>query len=86
MLFNYKCRENPWFFVILYINFFPQKKMKQIKIWIEAIRLRTLPVSVSGVLIAVGLAKFNGQFRLLPSLMCVVFAVLAQIVSNLANE
>ena len=60
--------------------------MKQIKIWIEAIRLRTLPVSVSGVLIAVGLAKFNGQFRLLPSLMCVVFAVLAQIVSNLANE
>ena len=56
--------------------------MKQIKIWIEAIRLRTLPVSVSGVLIAVGLAKFNGQFRLLPSLMCVVFAVLAQIVSN----
>ena len=86
VLFNYKCRENPWFFVILYINFFPQKKMKQIKIWIEAIRLRTLPVSVSGVLIAVGLAKFNGQFRLLPSLMCVVFAVLAQIVSNLANE
>ena len=46
--------------------------MKQIKIWIEAIRLRTLPVSVSGVLIAVGLAKFNGQFRLLPSLICVV--------------
>lgn len=34
--------------------------MKQIKIWIEAIRLRTLPVSVSGVLIAVGLTKFNG--------------------------
>lgn len=60
--------------------------MKQIKIWIEAIRLRTLPVSVSGVLIAVGLTKFNGQFRLVPSLLCVVFAVLAQIVSNLANE
>ena len=60
--------------------------MKQIKIWIEAIRLRTLPVSVSGVLIAVGLAKFNGHFRLLPSLLCVAFAVGAQIVSNLANE
>lgn len=60
--------------------------MKQIKIWIEAIRLRTLPVSVSGVLIAVGLAKFNGGFRLVPSVLCVVFAVLAQIVSNLANE
>ena len=60
--------------------------MKQIKIWIEAIRLRTLPVSVSGVLIAVALATFNGAFRLLPSLLCVAFAVLAQIVSNLANE
>lgn len=60
--------------------------MKQIKIWLEAIRLRTLPVSVSGVLIAVGLAKFNGAFRLAPSLLCVAFAVLAQIVSNLANE
>lgn len=60
--------------------------MKQIKIWLEAIRLRTLPVSVSGVLIAVGLAKFNGAFRLVPSLLCVTFAVLAQIVSNLANE
>ncbi len=60
--------------------------MKQVKIWIEAIRVRTLPVSVSGVLIALGLAKFNGVFRLVPSLMCAVFAVLAQIVSNLANE
>ena len=60
--------------------------MKQIKIWLEAIRLRTLPVSMSGVLIAVGLAKFNGAFRLVPSLLCVAFAVLAQIVSNLANE
>lgn len=60
--------------------------MKQIKIWLEAIRLRTLPVSVSGVLIAAGLAKFNGAFRLVPSLLCVAFAVLAQIVSNLANE
>lgn len=60
--------------------------MKQIKIWLEAIRLRTLPVSVSGVLIAVGLAKFNGAFRLVPSLLCVAFAVLAQIMSNLANE
>ena len=48
--------------------------------------MRTLPVSVSGVLIAVGLAKFNGAFRLVPSLLCVAFAVLAQIVSNLANE
>ena len=60
--------------------------MKQVKVWIEAIRVRTLPVSVSGVLIAVGLAKFNGVFRLVPALMCAVFALLAQIVSNLANE
>lgn len=56
------------------------------KVWTEALRLRTLPVSLSGVLIAVGLAVMAGRFRLLPALLCFVFALLAQIVSNFANE
>ena len=60
--------------------------MKQIKIWLEAIRLRTLTVSVSAVHIARGLAKFNGAFRLVPSLLFVAFAVLAQSLANVANE
>ncbi len=59
---------------------------KQVKIWVEAIRLRTLPVSLSGVLIAIGFSIWTHQFRLIPSILCIVFALLAQVISNLANE
>ena len=60
--------------------------MKQLKIWIEALRLRTLPVSLSGVVIAVALAHYSGCLRWTPAVLCLLFALLAQIVSNLANE
>ena len=60
--------------------------MKQLKIWIEALRLRTLPVSLSGVVIAVALAYYQGCLRWTPAVLCLLFALLAQIVSNLANE
>ena len=60
--------------------------MKQLKIWIEALRLRTLPVSLSGVVIAVALAHYRGCLRWTPAVLCLLFALLAQIVSNLANE
>lgn len=54
--------------------------------WIEAMRLRTLPVSIAGVVMATGLAIAGGRFRWLPALLCFLFAVLAQIASNFANE
>lgn len=54
--------------------------------WIEAMRLRTLPVSVAGVVMAVGYAVADGVFRPLPAVLCLLFAVLAQIASNFANE
>ncbi len=59
---------------------------KQVKIWIEAIRLRTLPVSLSGVLMAIGIAVWQHHFKWVPSVLCIVFALMAQVVSNLANE
>ena len=59
---------------------------RQIKIWLECFRLRTLPVSLSGVVIAIGLAKLHGHFKWAPALLCLAFALLAQIVSNTANE
>ncbi len=58
----------------------------KIKIWLECFRLRTLPVSLSGVIIAIGLAVWHGHFKWLPAVLCLVFALLAQIVSNTANE
>lgn len=57
-----------------------------IKAWIEAMRLRTLPVSIAGVVCASSYAMLDGSFKFLPALLCFVFAVLAQISSNFANE
>ena len=59
---------------------------KRIKIWLEAARLRTLPVSIAGVIAAIGVAKWEHRFSWVPALICLVFAVLAQITSNFANE
>lgn len=61
-------------------------KGKMIKVWIEAMRLRTLPVSVAGVFVAWAFAILAGRMRWAPALLCLAFAVLAQIASNFANE
>lgn len=49
-------------------------------------RLRTLPVSIAGVITGAGCAAYYGSFRRLPFLICLIFALMAQIVSNFANE
>lgn len=49
-------------------------------------RLRTLPVSVAGVFCAFAYALFTGGAQWLPGVLCLIFAVLAQISSNFANE
>lgn len=56
------------------------------KAWIEAMRLHTLPVSVAGVVSAAGCAAYYHSFRIAPFLICLLFAIGAQIVSNFANE
>lgn len=59
---------------------------KKIKAWIEAMRLRTLPVSVAGVIAGIACGLDTGKFRILPCIICLLFAIMAQIVSNFANE
>lgn len=54
--------------------------------WIEAVRLRTLPVSLAGVVAGLALAIIHGSFAWLPALLCLLFATAAQIASNFANE
>lgn len=49
-------------------------------------RLRTLPVSVAGVLTAIALALMDGSYKACPAMLCLAVAVLAQIASNFANE
>lgn len=49
-------------------------------------RLRTLPVSAAGVLAGCAVALCYNNFNWIPALICLVFALVAQIVSNFANE
>lgn len=56
------------------------------KKWIEAMRLRTLPVSIAGVLAGCGCAVWQGKFSIVPALLCLLFAISAQIASNFGNE
>ena len=57
-----------------------------IKLWIEAMRLRTLPVSIAGVIAGIGCAIRTDSFRVVPAMLCLTFAVLAQIAANFGNE
>lgn len=59
---------------------------KTTKAWIEATRIRTLPVSTAGVLSAWALAIHFAEIRWLPAIICLLFAILCQIASNFANE
>ena len=54
--------------------------------WIEAMRLRTLPVSVAGVLAGCGCGVWQDGFSLFRALLCLLFALSAQIASNFGNE
>lgn len=54
--------------------------------WIEAMRPRTLPVSIAGVLAGCGCALWQGKFSIIPAILCLLFAITAQIASNFGNE
>lgn len=56
------------------------------KKWIEAMRLRTLPVSLAGVICGTACALMQGAFNATVALLCTLFAALAQIASNFGNE
>lgn len=57
-----------------------------IRHWIEAMRLRTLPVSIAGVITGTSCAIMQESFSTMPAMLCLVFAILAQIASNFGNE
>ncbi len=57
-----------------------------IKNWILASRPKTLFVSVAPVMLGASFAFYYSSFKWLPALICLVFALLAQITSNLIND
>ncbi|GAL90761.1 1,4-dihydroxy-2-naphthoate octaprenyltransferase [Jejuia pallidilutea] len=60
--------------------------MKNVSIWISAMRLRTLPLSVSGIIVASSFAAYNGCFNLQIFLLAILTTISLQILSNLAND
>ena len=59
---------------------------KTTKIWIRAARLRTLPLSISGVIVGNALCVQKANFSWLLFVLMLLTAVTFQIVSNLAND
>jgi len=54
--------------------------------WLNAARLRTLPLSVSGVLVGTGLANYYGKSDVLLFILSLLTAVGFQVTSNFAND
>lgn len=57
-----------------------------LKAWVSAMRLRTLPLSLSGIVIGACLAHYNGFFKWNIFLLAICTAISLQILSNLAND
>lgn len=60
--------------------------MKQITVWINAFRLRTLPLAAASIIVAGGLAVQYQVFNSSIFLLSLLTALLLQILSNLAND
>ena len=61
-------------------------RQNSFKAWFLAARPKTLAAGATPVIVASALAFHDGSFRGLPALICLVFAVSAQIISNFAND
>ncbi|MFI1743844.1 1,4-dihydroxy-2-naphthoate octaprenyltransferase [Thalassobellus sediminis] len=60
--------------------------MKNIFLWISAMRLRTLPLSISGIVLASSFAEYNGVFNLKVFGLAILTTLSFQILSNLSND
>ncbi|MBS3739432.1 1,4-dihydroxy-2-naphthoate octaprenyltransferase [Mesohalobacter halotolerans] len=58
----------------------------KISAWIDAARLRTLPLSVSGILVGSGYAVYHDCFDSLIFFLAILTTLLFQILSNFAND
>lgn len=60
--------------------------MKKIKPWLSAMRLRTLPLSVSGIILGTCFAFYNGHFSPWVLALAILTTISLQVLSNLAND
>ena len=60
--------------------------MTKISAWLNAARLRTLPLSVSGVVVGTALANFQGRSHTLIFILALMTTIAFQVISNFAND
>ena len=60
--------------------------MEKLEAWLKAFRLRTLPLSLSSIILGSLLAHFRGAFELFVMISAMVTTLFLQILSNLAND
>ncbi|MCB4808627.1 1,4-dihydroxy-2-naphthoate octaprenyltransferase [Tamlana sp. 62-3] len=60
--------------------------MNKFSVWISAMRLRTLPLSVSGIILASCLAQYKGVFNWSICILAILTTLSFQILSNFAND
>lgn len=60
--------------------------MAKIGSWLSAFRLRTLPLSLSGIVVGSFLALMNGHWNTLIFVLAIATTLFLQILSNLAND
>lgn len=60
--------------------------MKNVSLWISTMRLRTLPLSISGIVLASCIAEYNGYFEWRIGILAIFTTLSFQILSNLAND
>ena len=60
--------------------------MKNLSVWLSALRLRTLPLAAASIIVGAGIATHQQVFNLPIFLLSLITALLLQMLSNLAND
>ncbi len=68
------------------LNTLQKMNHSPVKVWISAFRLRTLPLSLSSIIVGGALAIQQGAFNPLVFGLCILTTLFLQILSNLAND
>ncbi|MEN8666666.1 MAG: 1,4-dihydroxy-2-naphthoate octaprenyltransferase [Flavobacteriaceae bacterium] len=63
-----------------------QQSPSKLNIWLQTARLRTLPLSFSGIISGAALAQWNETFDFFIFSMCLWCTLLFQVISNFAND
>ncbi len=83
--------DNQFYYVRTILSLFNDQfryfyNMSKSKAWIQAMRLRTLPLSLSGILLGSGVAHYQGFWDLRIFILALTTTVLFQVLSNFAND